>query len=35
MNRIKLYAWWAGARWRMLRRKRHRTLERKMLGRAM
>jgi len=34
MNTLKLYAWWLGCRWRMLRRKRHRAIERKMLGRA-
>jgi hypothetical protein len=29
-----LYCWWAGALYRMHRRKRHRAIERRMLGRA-
>jgi hypothetical protein len=29
-----LHLWWAGARYRMLRRKLHRAIERQMLGRG-
>ncbi len=34
MNWIELQAWWLGVRFRLLRRKLHRAIERKMLGRA-
>jgi hypothetical protein len=33
-RKLELWLWWAGARYRMHRRKRHRAIERKMLGRT-
>lgn len=33
-EKLSLYLWWLGCRFRMHRRKRHRAIERRMMGRA-